>query len=136
MAGFGDAVAKFEQKTRDRLELFTRRLAIEAFTRVIMRSPVDTGRFRGNWQVAIDNIPEGTLEIDDANGTATVSAATAAAAGVRLGDVIYLINNLPYAQRLENGWSGQAPAGMVGITVEELQPIINKVLPQILAARP
>jgi hypothetical protein len=32
----------------------------------------------------------------------------------------YIQNNLPYAERLENGWSKQAPHGMVKITLYEL----------------
>ncbi|NBT33816.1 MAG: hypothetical protein EBT13_18445 [Rhodobacteraceae bacterium] len=34
--------------------------------------------------------------------------------------IIYIQNNLPYANRLENGWSGQAPQGMVALTVAEV----------------
>jgi hypothetical protein len=39
--------------------------------------------------------------------------------------VVWLSNNLPYANRLENGWSKQAPAGMVNLTFAELQAQIN-----------
>ena len=36
------------------------------------------------------------------------------------GDAIYLVNNLPYAQRLENGWSTkQAPNGMVALSIQK-----------------
>jgi hypothetical protein len=41
------------------------------------------------------------------------------------GKVHYLTNNLPYAYRLEYGWSRQAPNGMVGVTVVEFQSIVN-----------
>jgi hypothetical protein len=39
----------------------------------------------------------------------------------RWGEIIYLTNSLPYARRLEYGWSKQAPAGMVRITVANFE---------------
>jgi hypothetical protein len=32
---------------------------------------------------------------------------------------------MPYALRLEYGWSKQAPAGMVRVTVAEFQAVVN-----------
>jgi hypothetical protein len=119
MSNFALDVSKWAEKAKGRMDLVVRKIALDLFRRVILRSPVDTGRFRGNWQVAIDSIPEGVLEIDDKSGAATVAKATAEALNVKAGDVIYLVNNLPYASRLENGWSPQAPAGIIGTTVTE-----------------
>jgi len=48
-----------------------------------------------------------------------------------LGDIVYLANNLPYAQRLEDGWSQQAPEGMVKLTVQRFQQIADAVIRQI-----
>ena len=114
-------------KTDDKLSTAVRKISLELFSRVILKTPVDTGRARANWQVAIGSVPDGTLELTDASGTATISKATAGTAGVKAGDVIYLINNLPYAQRLEDGYSGQAPAGMVGLTVQEFQRVVRQI---------
>ena len=41
------------------------------------------------------------------------------------GTVHVWINNLPYAQRLEDGWSKQAPSGMVGLAVREFRSIVE-----------
>jgi len=43
------------------------------------------------------------------------------------GDTIYLVNNLPYAQRLEGGWSHrQAPNGMVALSIQKFDgKVIN-----------
>lgn len=103
------------------------KISLEMFSRVILRSPVDTGRFRANWQVAIGSVPTGTLEISDKAGTITVGKAQAAALGVQVGQTIALVNNLPYAQRLENGSSKQAPGGMVALTVQDFQVIAQKI---------
>lgn len=127
MGWTGVSPSQWVTKTEHKMDLAVRKIALELFSRVILKSPVDTGRFRANWQVAIGSIPSGTLELDDRSGTATISKATATTAGVKAGDVIYLVNNLPYAQRLEDGYSGQAPAGMVGLTVQEFQRIAQQI---------
>lgn len=127
MTSFTSQVKTWSKKTESKLDLAARKISLELFSRVILRSPVDTGRFRGNWQVQIGTIPRGTLEIEDKAGTATVNKADAATAGIEAGDVIYLVNNLPYGLRLEDGYSGQAPAGMVGLSVQEFRRIAKEV---------
>lgn len=123
----GVTPAQWVDKTEKKMDLLVRKVALEMFSKVIMRSPVDTGRFRANWIVGIGSLPPGTLELNDKSGTATIGAATAKAAGVQAGDTIALVNNLPYSQRLEDGYSSQAPGGMVGLTVQEFQRIVRKV---------
>jgi hypothetical protein len=125
--GFAEDIQAFAAKTERKMDLAVQKIAFELFSRVILKTPVDSGRARGNWQVAIGSVPDGVLEIEDKTGSATISAAAATASGLRAGDVIYLVNNLPYIQRLEDGYSGQAPAGMVGLTVQEFQQIADQI---------
>ncbi|MEI4473571.1 HK97 gp10 family phage protein [Frigidibacter sp. MR17.24] len=128
MAGsFAKQVAAFTDKAKAKTDLAFRKIALDMFSEVILMSPVDTGRFRGNWQVAIGSVPEGTLQVDDKAGTATISKADAVTKRLVAGQTIYLVNNLPYAQRLEDGYSGQAPAGMVKITVQRFDQIVKAV---------
>jgi hypothetical protein len=130
---FADAVKKFEEQTSARLKLAVQKIAIDAFSRVILRSPVDTGRFRGNWTVEIGKLPSGTkfTEDVDPSGLRIISDVKQQVFMVEPGTTIYLINNLPYARRLEYGWSKQAPGGMVRITVSEFQPIVDAVAKEL-----
>lgn len=127
VADFAQQVRAFTEDAKEKTALAVKRIALEMFERVILRSPVDTGRFRGNWQVGIGNIPAGTLRLDDKSGRATISKAQAAALRLEPGQTITLVNNLPYGPRLENGWSKQAPAGMVALTVQDFQQIARQV---------
>jgi hypothetical protein len=124
---FANDVSKWTAKTQAKIETAIRKIAIDVFAEVIMMSPVDTGRFRGNWQVAIGSVPTGTLEIDDKTGTATLSKAQATAMGLEAGQSIFLVNNLPYAMALEYGLSQQAPGGMIRLTVQRWKPIVEAV---------
>lgn len=93
------------------------------------------GRFKGNWQVQIGAPATGEISRVDAKGATTLADGTAAAGTARAGDVIFITNNVPYAQRLEYGWSKQAPSGVVGITVTQFQSIVNLAVQQSRAVK-
>lgn len=92
-----------------------RKVALAAESAVVLATPVDTGRARANWLVEIDGPAEGTVEPIDQSGNAAIQAAAAKVAEYVPGvsAEIHLTNNLPYIQRLNDGWSAQAPAGFV-----------------------
>lgn len=124
-------IQRFVDRANGRIDLVVRKIALDVFRRVIMKSPVDTGRFRGNWQVAIGNIPAGTLAIDDKSGTATMAKVTAATMRLNAGEVIHLVNNLAYARALEYGHSKQAPNGMVRLTLAEFPQVVRKAASEL-----
>lgn len=141
---FEQDIAKFISATKIKTEVVVRRIAFDAYTRVVRKTPVDTGRARANWQVAINNLPTGQLS----PGQRGVSLGNMNA--YKLGDVIYIANNLPYIGVLEyggypnppksggitksgksktvGGFSRQAPQGMVGLTLIEIKKNIRKAV--------
>jgi len=131
MASFEDQIKQFADEVIKKQELAVRKISLEIFTRVILKSPVDEGRFRGNWQVSIGNVPSGTVEIDDKSGSATISKAQAKALSLTAGQVIYLVNNLPYSHKLEYGHSNQAPNGMVRTTVQEFSGVVDQIAKEL-----
>lgn len=122
---FSAQIKQFSDKARGNMDLVVRKIALEMFSRVIEKSPVDTGRFKGNWQCAIGAVPAGTLELFDKDGSATIAQVTADTLGVKAGDVITLVNNLAYSRALEYGWSKQAPSGVVRTTVAEFGSVVT-----------
>ena len=127
MGSFANQVRGFERKTARKMDLAVRKIALEMFRRIILKSPVLSGRFRGNWQLAIGSVPNGTLELDDKTGTATIAKGAATVMGINAGDTIYFANNLPYARRLEEGYSQKAPNGMVALTIQEFQSVVSRI---------
>lgn len=77
---------------------------------VILATPVDTGRARGNWFASV-SIPR--LKADfgatDRSGQARISSNSAAIAQRGNDQTIFITNNLPYIKRLNQGHSAQAP---------------------------
>lgn len=130
MARFSIDINTWIRGVKDRGDIVVRKVSLDLFMRIVLRSPVDTGRFRGNWQLTIGAVPDNTIELNDATGQATISKAMAASQNIRAGQSVFLTNNLPYGPRLENGWSKQAPAGMVAITVSEFQGVVSSAVAQ------
>lgn len=117
----------FTDKAGKRSVVVGRKVAAEIFTRVILRTPVDTGHARANWQAQIGAPARAEVAGVDPNGQATAAAAVGVAADWdpnRDGSV-FLSNNLPYIGPLEEGWSQQAPAGMVRLTVLEFADVVD-----------
>lgn len=125
MASFSSQVKSFGITTINRHALFVRKVAIDITSSVILKTPVDTGRARGNWQVQINSPITSTLDVNDKTGATTIGTATNTLANYKAGD-IYITNNLPYIIKLEQGSSKQQPAGMVAITIREFDRIISK----------
>jgi hypothetical protein len=119
-------VSKWCEGQKDRMDIIIRKIALDLFRRVILRTPTDTGRARANWLCAIGDVPNNSVLLNDKTGTATISKMAAVVAGAKAGDIIYLVNNVVYIVPLEFGHSKQAPAGMVGITVAEFQAVVDR----------
>ena len=72
------------------------------------------GRARANWNFSLNGFNSETTENTDASGGVTLSLLQTVALSADLDDSICMTNALPYIYRLEyDGWSGQAPEGMV-----------------------
>lgn len=99
-------------------------VGLEALIAVVQKSPVDTGRFKGNWNLSIGSADNSTTQTVDTGGGATIARANTAISAYSQIDgfpAIVISNNLPYGPRLEGGYSGQAPNGMVALTIAEIQ---------------
>jgi len=89
------------------------------------------GRFRANWQIGVGTMNTTTTEDTDKSGSATLARIKGVADGLKAGQVVVISNSLPYAQRLEVGWSKQAPQGMVRLTVADLPGLMAQHLKAI-----
>lgn len=100
------------------------KLAMHALRGVVMKSPVDTGRFRGNWNVAVNRIDYSVTAETDKSGGSVIAKGAAIIASAEPDQAICISNNVPYAVALEFGHSKQAPAGIVALTFAELESMI------------
>lgn len=118
---FAFDLTRFNVESREHLENVVRYIALTLDQKVVLRTPVDTGRARANWYPSIGQPSDEVDETDfDKTGAQTIGEIAAVVVNAQLGSVIWLTNNLPYIVRLEDGYSGQAPTGMVDVSLEEV----------------
>ena len=137
MASVREQMGKvYMDKVIGTLEKTVRIMAMQAYQNIILATPVGNpdlwktkyppknyvgGRARANWNIDVNNIDASTTESTDAPDVATKSMS--GTASYKLADTIYISNNLPYIQRLNDGWSTQAPSNFVetGVTIAKRQ---------------
>jgi len=132
---------KLAEKVQADLETVARKVTFDLYSSVVYMSPVDTGRFRANWNVSVDSVDTATSQSTDKNRAPTEVAKVLE---LPVGGVYFLSNSLPYAQVLEyglypnppkhptgktvNGYSRQAPAGFVRVSVVRFNEFVQKAI--------
>jgi len=127
LAQFNREIDAFARKIPLRTTTLQKKVVLEALRRLVMKTPVDTGRARGNWQVTIGDPARGQTDETDMIGTATIAQGLQALAGLPAYQVVWISNNVDYIEELEHGHSKQAPEGMLAVTVEELRAMFREV---------
>ena len=122
-----DEIAKFNLKV-EKLSLGKIKSGFMGLSDTIRaRTPAETGRLRNNWFPSVNVPSDETTE-----NTGNELESRIKSLKIKLGDTLYLVNNLPYAAKNEfglygqkspkittNGFSNKAPAGMVRISIVE-----------------
>ena len=130
--GFAVAVEAFVAKAKGQaLEAF-REIGLAASWVVKEHTPVQTGWLRANW---VDLLNDAAVPVPSANQAVGVAIASA-----QLGDVIHIVNPVPYALRVEFGFVGtdsagrhynQEGRGMVAQTVAEMPAIAEAAVRRV-----
>jgi len=140
-SNFSANINSFVQKTKLRADLVLRKVALDGYHGLIDRSPVRTGRFRGNWRVGVEH-PDLTTN-EDKLPVGENAAIVDTLGNVKFGDTILLTNNLDYAGVLEHGKPGakyadgrtahsaQAPTGVLHNTFEDLKVKLEGALQRL-----
>lgn len=121
-------LSKFAKLSEDKLKAVVTKTSIDLGQAVIMSTPVDTGRLRGNWIPEINIYNNTATDETDKSGVATISRVKTKFSGYKIGDTLTMSNNLPYAYPIEYlGHSKiKAPAGMVRINLLKFQKFVNE----------
>lgn len=136
---FEAEVRALVEKRKLSLELITKRIVFDVFSRVIMKTPVDTGRLRANWVVSVGDVPKKAVNeskmdpsgvTPDGSGSSATKSEVLGELGKQklAGTVVWLTNSLPYAYPIEYGHSRQAPQGMVRLSVAEVKHNLSSLL--------
>ncbi len=122
MRAFSADLSKLVKKANGNIDLVARKVMLELFRGVVMKTPVDTGRARANWVIGFGSVNNATSENTDKVGNGVLGTLSGEMQDWRFNDgySIYFTNSLPYIRELEDGSSKQAPQGMVRLTLFEI----------------
>jgi len=134
---FSQQIKQYAEKYNKRLEDVVTDFAVGVSSAIIQRTPVGNpslweskappgyvgGRARANWLPSIGQ-PETSAIDSTSDSTTRITAIKDKIPG----NVFYLTNNVPYIERLEYGWSKQAPKGMVRVSIREARKHLNNAV--------
>lgn len=141
---FSRDLEQFANRTIKKITTVKRVVAIKLFGAIVKGTPVGNpdnwknpdapegytgGRARANWNFSLNGFNNNTTENTDASGGVTLNLLQTVALSADLDDSICMTNALPYIHRLEyDGWSGQAPEGMVRKNVIRFKENVRKAV--------
>lgn len=142
MKKFSVQVAEAIGRIDKRTDAVVRDVTLRIGTAVILGTPVDIGRARGNWQTTVNTPAGGETARTDKGGSAAIAELSERMGGA--GTVTYLTNNLPYIEMLEyggypnppkkptgktvDGFSKQAPTGMVRVALARIPEFVTQAI--------
>lgn len=128
-------ISRFVKKAQGNIDLVQKKVMLDMGKRIIMRTPVDTGRARANWmfgistpkQQTVTTVDKGPTTQDGRGASTTVTKFTSdlLSAGEIKDRSMFLTNSVEYILPLEYGYSQQALGGMVRLTVAEFAGVVK-----------
>ena len=113
---------------------FVRKVVLDGMTQLIRQNPVDTGRSKAAWSTSIGSvgseIPEMTGGKTPHNTKSSPVDFARSVKGIskyKLGQTMFLFNNMPYMMPLDTGTSEQAPKGWIRNTAISMQKKLNEI---------
>lgn len=128
MANFIDVINGWVEETEFTINEALQTIVMKIGESVVHLSPVDTGLFKGNWQLTIDGTTNSSLLREDKDGFVTLADMANAVNSFSSGQIAYIQNHILYGDDLEYGYSRQAPDGMVRITEARFLRIVEEAV--------
>lgn len=125
---FEDIINQWIEETEVRTEDILQTATYLVGKEVVTLSPVDTGLFKGNWQLTVGATTDHSLIRYDKEGTQVLADMARNVRTFTPGQIAYIQNTVEYGYDLEYGSSGQAPDGMVRITAAKWQMIVDQAV--------
>lgn len=120
MTGKYERMFDIESDLKNRINKKARTITFLIDQFVVLSTPVDTGEARGSWQVSVNSPITSDNNLQDKTGSLSIAQARGVINGANTitYPTFYIRSNKPYMQRLNNGWSAQAPNPFVLQSIE------------------
>lgn len=139
MATFSQQMKKWAEKTNRSIEKTVEDTFVNLSTTMLIRTPVGDpslwqspppptyvpGSLVNNWFSSIIGPIINDRRPQNASGSDSLAQIDLIGSKAP-GNIAFFVNPLPYARRVEFGWSTQAPQGMVRLTVNDFQNTVKR----------
>lgn len=113
-------------------------LVVRAFSNLVARTPVDTGRARAAWQLSANapstflpeagKYPEYQKDKEEVRKYVESEVwGQISSTQLSKADAVYITNRVEYILALEAGWSVQAPQGFIALFLQEINTQLNQL---------
>ena len=130
MKGLSLELKVVARETEEETTRLLRGAAMQMLTGLVLNTPVDTGRARGNWLAGINQPVDVEAGVEDPSGGITIARGQLKVLRAKFVDDIWLSNNVPYIVPLNDrpnprhpgsAWSSQAPLQWMENEVEKVK---------------
>ena len=141
---FEQQLKAFAKKTGQKTQDVFRQVAFELSVDVINRTPVDMGGAKGSWTPSINTVSNSSGQKGDLTGSKAIGSVRNKVKNLKNGNTFFLISNLEYIGVLEyggytsqgekttsDGYSTQAPNGMVRIAADNFQKQLDEAVKDV-----
>lgn len=135
-------IREFAKRINLSIAMVVERITLDLWNKITLRTPVDTGAARRSWQLGIGQ-PDTNVPASNAKGTGAYKNDSTPPTNPRLDlpsavidgtKTVFITSSLGYIEALEEGNSKQAPAGMVQISIAEVQAEIELMVQELRLA--
>lgn len=95
---FASDLRRFANLTNQKMETVVKSSLVRIGTSIVVKSPVDTGRFRSNWLAAYGTADTTVNMSVDQSGQGVLNRLKMSVNGLNFREYFYFTNSLPYAK--------------------------------------
>ena len=130
-SNLGDQLRKIAERNKQKLGEVVKETVRDLGNQMIDNSPVKSGQFKNNWKGSVGAIDTDASAEADTSGAVSKASIEAALENWKPGETVFVSNSLPYARRIETGWSGAAPAGVVAVTMASAEQAVKRAVAKV-----
>ena len=124
IAGWKIPPTKFGEVTKAEHRELIAMIGLDITTRLVLATPVDTGRARANWWPSVGTARVRALKSTDQMRPIKLAKERFDPKRMPYFATLFIANNLPYIEALNNGHSKQAPVNFVESTVSGVVDVL------------
>lgn len=121
---FGERMEELARQVPGRVARLIKKVSGVVLEHIVRGTPADVGTARSNWIVSLNGTSDEVVPAyapgkklgasESGNADVAIAVGKGVLRGVvNLSQEVHVQNNLPYIERLNDGWSEQAPAAFV-----------------------